>query len=176
MNNRFLVAYKSVTGFTRQYAQWIGEELDCPVADLNDISAQDVEKCEIFIFGGRCHAGRVDGLKEAKRLFEKGGCKRLILFACGATPNSMEDMIAQVWEKNLTGEELKSILHFYMQGGLKYETMPFGDRLMMKFFAAAVRGKKNKSPYDEAMARAVGGSFDIASREYIKPLVACARE
>ena len=176
MNDRFLVAYKSVTGFTRQYAQWIGEELDCPVADLNDISAQDLEKCEIFIFGGRCHAGRVDGLKEAKRLFEKGGCKRLILFACGATPNTMEDMIAQAWEKNLTADELKSIPHFYMQGGLRYEDMPFGDRLMMRFFAAAVRGKRNKSPYEEAMVRAVGGSFDIASREYIKPLVTCARE
>lgn len=176
MNDRFLVAYKSVTGFTRQYAQWIGEELDCPVADLKDLSVRDAAKCETLIFGGRFHAGRVDGLKKARALFEESRSKRLILFACGGTPDSQSDAIAEAWEQNLTAGDLKSIPHFYMPGGLKYQGMPLGDRLMMRFFAAAVRGKKNKSPYEEAMARAVGGSFDIASREYIKPLVACVRE
>lgn len=28
MNRQILVTYKSVTGFTQQYAQWIAEELD----------------------------------------------------------------------------------------------------------------------------------------------------
>ena len=176
MDDSILVVYESVTGFTRQYALWIGEELDCPVAALDEISAGDMSGRHTVIFGGRFHAGKVDGLKKAKRLFGKSGSERLILFACGATPDSQGDMIAEAWKQNLTEEELKRIPHFYLQGGLKYETMPFGDRLMMKFFAAAVRRKKDKSPYETAMAAAVGSSFDISSKEKIKPLVVYARE
>lgn len=33
MNHRLLVTYKSVTGFTRQYAELIAKELDCMVVD-----------------------------------------------------------------------------------------------------------------------------------------------
>ncbi len=58
-----------------------------------------------------------------------------------------------------------------MQSGLCYEKMPFGDKLMMKVFASMVKRKKEKSEYETAMAQALGSSYDLSSKEYIKPLV-----
>lgn len=171
MNKQILVTYKSVTGFTKQYAQWIAKELDCEVMDLKEVSAKTMSEYDTIIFGGRFHAGFVDGLKKAKELFEESNAHRLIVFATGATPNTAADMIEEAWKNNFTPDELERIPHFYMQSGLRYEKMPFGDKLMMKVFAAMVKRKKEKSEYEKAMEQALCSSYDLSSREYIKPLV-----
>lgn len=171
MNDRMLVIYKSVTGFTKQYAEWIAEELDCAAMELKDVSAETISGYETVIFGGRFHAGAVDGLKKVKGLFAAGPAAKLVVFATGATLNTAEDMIEEAWRNNFTPDELERIPHFYMQSGLRYEKMPLGDRLMMKVFAAMVKRKKDKTDYEKAMEQALGGSYDLSSREYIKPLI-----
>lgn len=174
MNKQIVVIYKSVTGFTRQYAQWIGQALDCPVLDFKAASVQAVGESAVMIFGGRLHAGRIDGLKQAKALFAQSKAKRLAVFATGATPSAAQETIAQVWNANFTPEELAHIPHFYMQSGLRYEKMSLGDRLMMKVFAAMIAGKKDKSNYEASMGKSLGRSWDSSSREYIAPLTAWA--
>ncbi len=176
MNKEILIIYKSVTGFTAQYARCLAEELDCTAEDLKAASAMVLSGYKTLIFGGRFHAGFVDGLKEAKALFRKSGAARFIVFATGATPAAELEMIEAAWKNNLTEEELAAIAHFYLPGGLRYEKMPLGDKLMMRVFAAMVKHKKEKSEYERAMAQAVGMSYDISSKEYIKSLVDCARQ
>lgn len=172
MNKQILVVYKSVTGFTRQYAEWIAEKLNCSALEFKEVSAEAMSDYKTIIFGGRFHAGFVDGLKKAKALFEKSTAEKLIIFATGATPNTAIDMIEEAWKNNLTTEEMKNIPHFYMQGGLCYENMPFGDKLMMKMFSAVVKRKKEKSEYDKEMLNALATSYDHSSKEYIEPLIA----
>jgi len=53
MNNQILVTYKSVTGFTKQYAKWIAEELDCTMMEWKDVSAKTMSEYDTVIFGGR---------------------------------------------------------------------------------------------------------------------------
>lgn len=171
MNKQILVTYKSVTGFTKQYAQWIAEELDCEIMDLKTVSAKKMSEYDAVIFGGRLHAGFVDGLKKVKQLFGESHAAKLVVFATGATPNTALEIIEESWKNNFTPEELERIPHFYMQSGLRYEKMPFGDKLMMKVFAVMVNRKKNKGEYEKAMEQALTDSYDLSSREYIAPLV-----
>ena len=86
-NNQILVTYKSVTGFTKQYAKWIAEELDCTMMEWKDVSAKTMSEYDTVIFGGRFHAGFVDGLKKAKEIFTESTAAKLIVFATGATPH-----------------------------------------------------------------------------------------
>ncbi len=171
MNKQIVVIYKSVTGFTKQYALWIAEELDCKVMDLKEVSAKTMSEYNTIIFGGRFHAGLVDGLKKAQELFKESTAAEFVVFATGATPQNAAEVIEEAWKNNFTPDELKRIPHFYMQSGLCYEKMPFGDKLMMKVFASMVKRKKEKSEYETAMAQALGNSYDLSSKEYIKPLV-----
>ncbi len=173
MNKDFLVAYKSVTGFTEQYARWIAEELGCEAVELEKVTANTLTGYHTIIFGGRFHAGMVDGLKKGKELFEESGAQRLIVFATGATPDTQTEMIDEAWKNNLTEEERNRIPHFYMESGLRYDNMPLGDKLMLKVFGAMVRRKKEKTEYEEAMAEALGTAYDHSSREKIKPLLNC---
>lgn len=175
MNQKILIIYRSVTGFTERYARWISEELGCEAMELKKASGKTMVGYHTIIFGGRFHAGLVDGLKQGKKLFAESGAERLIVFATGATPGTETNMIDEAWKNNFTPEELTEIPHFYMESGLRQKNMPLGDKLMLRLFAAMMKKKKEKSEYETAMANALGSSFDHSSRAYIEPLIACVR-
>ena len=175
MNSNILVCYKSVTGFTKKYAEMIAEELDCTLMNFKEVTVEKLSQYDTVVFGGRCYAGAIDGLKKVKELIAKSNVKNFVVFAVGATPNIAEETIQEAWRRNLKSDELRSIPHFYMQGGLRYEKMPLHEKLMMKAFAAVmkskIKGKKNETEEDQEFIRMISSSYDISEKEYIEPLV-----
>ena len=158
-----LVIYNSKTGFTKRYAEWIAEELKCEAVPLGTKVA-DYDK---IIFCSYIHAGFINRLKKIKTLYGN----RLIVAATGATPAAAENVINKIWTENLTGAELESIPHFYLQAGLNYEKMGFWDRTVMKLVAKMVSGKKGDNDVETGALEAMQNSHDISSREFIMPLV-----
>ena len=82
---RTVVIYKSKHGSTKQYAEWIGEELDCPVISTDDFSKKDFDSYDNIIFGGCVQAGGIQGfdlIKKAMRWHRLDG-KKVITFAVG---------------------------------------------------------------------------------------------
>ena len=86
MKRPILVTYRGVTGFTQQYAQWIAEALGGACRPLADLSKDDMAAYGTVIFGGRFHAGSVDGLKQAKALAAACQVPRFLVFATGGHP------------------------------------------------------------------------------------------
>ncbi|MCI9292770.1 MAG: hypothetical protein HFF01_09720 [Erysipelotrichaceae bacterium] len=164
---RILLIYKSKTGFTEKYANWITEELNCDIAKISHIQKINFGSYDLVIFGSRIHAGRVDGLNKIKKL-NLG--KKLIIFATGATPKETNS-IMEVWNSNLNDEELKNIKHFYIPAGLNYEKMGFLDKTMMKMASKMLEKKNNKCKEDVGMQNSIKKSYDISSKERIKPLI-----
>lgn len=180
MNSSILVCYKSVTGFTKRYAEMIAEEMDCAILDFKNVTVETVSQYDTIVFGGRCYAGAIDGLKKAKELIAKGNIKNFVIFAVGATPVTAEETIQDAWKNNLTSDELLSIPHFYMQGGLRYEKMPLHEKIMMKTFASVmkrkIKNKKDKTEEDMEYERIISSSYDISSIAFIEPLVRFLKE
>ena len=172
MGKRIIVIYKSSTGFTKRYAEMIGEKVECTLLDYRAITEKALSGYDIIIFGSRAHAGMIDGYKHIKSMLQKCTAGKVALFVTGATPNAAEDTINEFWRQNLTGDELKKIPHFYMQSGLCYEKMGFVDKLMMKIFAAMMAKKKDKSSYEKDLGQVISSSYDISSEKYVEPLVA----
>ncbi|MDO5400547.1 MAG: flavodoxin domain-containing protein [Eubacteriales bacterium] len=164
MKSNVIVVYKSTTGFTRQYAQAIAKALGGEAVSLKN--AGDLAGARV-IYGGRIIAGGVDGWKQ----FQKRCPRPAALFAVGALPADLEDTVKAVWKQNLTEAELAAIPHFYFQGGLRYDKMPLGEKLMMKAFAAMLAKKKDKSTYDQQAAAVMGHSYDCYNAAAIAPLV-----
>lgn len=166
-----LVVYKSKTGFTKKYAEVISEKTGCALMELKEAAAEKMSGFDRIVFGSRVHAGIIDGLKEAKELFQKSGAGEFIIFATGATPNSAQEVVNEVWKNNLSQDELATIPHFYMQGGLCYEKMSFGDKMIMKMVSAMMSRKKDKDSVETGFTQAITHSFDISSEEYAEPLI-----
>lgn len=171
MEKKILVVYKSVTGFTRKYAEMLAQEINCTLMELKDATAETMSDFDTVIYGGRLHAGTLEGLKNAKELFRQSKASQFIVFATGAMPDPTAEIIKEMWTKNLSPDELSQIPHFYMPGGLSYEKLPFSDKLMMKCFSAMMKKKKDKTEDEKAMADAIAGSYDISSKEYMMPLI-----
>ena len=55
--DKTVVIYKSKHGSTKKYAEWIGEELECPVFSADDFSKKELEDYESIyrIYHNRYH-------------------------------------------------------------------------------------------------------------------------
>ena len=173
---KVLIIYKSKTGFTKWYAEVIAKETEGNLIDFKDASAEIMSEYDVVVYGGGLYAGMINGYKKAKEMFEKSTAKRFIIFATGGTPNEATKEIDEVWNHNLSAEELKTIPHFYMQAGICYEKMSFSNRAIMKMMSKVLEKKKNKDSAEEGFAQAIKSSYDITSGEYAKPLIKCVLE
>lgn len=171
-----LIMYKSKTGFTEWYAKFIAKEVDGTLMDMKDVTAEKMSGYDVVVYGGGLYAGMINGYKQAKDMCEKSSAKILILFATGGTPNAAAKEVEEIWKNNLSAEELQSIPHFYMQGGICYEKMSFSNRAIMKTMSKILNKKKNKDSIEEGFAQAINQSYDITSEEYAKPLISCVLE
>ena len=62
-----LVIYKGKYGATKQYAMWIGQELQLPVASSDRFPIDELPKYDYFILGSSVYIGQL----EIKELVEK---------------------------------------------------------------------------------------------------------
>nr|MBQ8252875.1 flavodoxin domain-containing protein [Lachnospiraceae bacterium] len=171
-----VIVYKSKTGFTKKYAEMIAGEVSCDLMELKKATPEKLAQYDVVVFGTRFFAGMVDELKKAKELVARSGAKKFAVFATGATPNAAEDIVNDMWKNNFTPEELETIPHFYMQSGICYDKMPFGEKMMMKMAAKMMKNQKDKDEMGQGFEEALKGSFDISDIAYIAPLVDYLKE
>ena len=81
--DKTVVIYKSKHGSTKKYAEWIGEELECPVLSADDFSKKELEDYENIIFGGCVQAGGIMGFDLIKKNMRRLAGKKLVIFAVG---------------------------------------------------------------------------------------------
>lgn len=162
-----LIIYKSETGFTQKYANFLAKELSCDICPLKDFTKYKINNYDILIYGGGLYAGQINGFKEFKNIVSND--VKLVLFVTGATPINEVDTIQKAFDGNLTQEEQNSIPHFYAVGGLDYENMSLKHKIMMKGLLLVL---KNKQP---ELYEVISKPFDGCDFSYLDGLVECVR-
>lgn len=165
-----IVLYKSSTGFSQKYAEWIAEELNCKALSIMDVNINDLINYKTIIFGGGLHAGHINGLKAIKNSIMNLKNKIIIIFATGATPKeAMKN--ENILNTNFSLEEKEIIHFFYFQSGINYEKMSIGSKGMMGIFKTILRFAKEKTAEEQGMYDTITHSNDHSSKEYINPLI-----
>ncbi len=164
-----LLIYKSNTGFTKKYVQWIQEELNCTTIELKDASISEVAKYDIVIFGGGIHANKINGMKFIKSNLGLFKSKHLIIFATGATPASAVEEVKRFEQENIPNES--NIPFFYFPSGMNYEDMRINDKMIMNCLKFVLRVKKNKNSAEQGTMGAISNSYDNSKQILIKPLI-----
>lgn len=165
-----LLVYKTKTGFTKKYADWIAKEVSCQLVPLDQVNKVDMNNYDIIIYGAGIHASRIEGLNEFNNKVAKLSGKTIVVFATGAAPNS-DEIVSKIIADNFLESELKKIEFFYFQSGINYEDMGLLDKTIMKIYSKALELKNNKSEIEDGTSKAISKSYDHSSREYIKPMV-----
>ena len=163
-----IVIYNSQTGFTKQYAQWIAQELQCDSISLQRINEIALSEFDTIIFGSQCHAGRIKKLNWVFDELKKDANKNYIVFAVGASPMNSPD-VEKTMEQNIPKNSI--VKGFYFQGGLNYEKMNLSSRAMMKLFSSMLKKKKDATESEKKMAEMVSRSYDISDKRFIVPLL-----
>ena len=166
------IIYVSQTGFTKQYAEWLSEEVQGDCMTAAEAEKKDLSGYDAVVFGGWCFAGSIKKLDWFKKKAAQWADKKKVVYAVGASPLENPEL-QEGLRKNFTDEEWAQISVFYCPGGLCYEKMNGVSRVMMKMFVRMLA--KNKSEKEQAMAKMLSKSYDISDRKYIAPIVECLK-
>ena len=96
-----IVAYKSKSGYTKRYAEWIAQELGCDIKENPELS--DILGYDTIIYGGGMYAGGFNGGKLITKNLDKLSGKKIALFAVGSNPGREHEMKV-FWNRVLTAE------------------------------------------------------------------------
>jgi menaquinone-dependent protoporphyrinogen IX oxidase len=78
------VIYRSISGFTQQYASWIAEEVQADLYDVQEIGINQLLHYDVIILGGSLHAVGVNGVDFITQHFPQLANKHILIFAVGA--------------------------------------------------------------------------------------------
>ena len=168
MGNK-IVVYKSNTGLTKKYAEWIAAALDCEAIPLNQATRSRLAGFSTVIFGGPIHASRLQNLNRFLRLAAGQAGRQLVVFATGAAPMG-DPMVKQYQDFAERNPLMKGIPFFYCESGINLQAMHGLMRLMMKQIAAAQAKQLDSTQAEEARQKAENG-FDNSNQANIQPLV-----
>jgi len=138
-----IVIYKSKTGFTRKYAEWIAEDLSADTFDISKVTINILTAYDTIIYGGSLYAVGIIGVKLITQNIDKLKDKKIVVFATGASP-SREDGINEVIDKNFTQEQQKYIKFFYLRGGFNYSKLNLFDKFLMTLLKWKMKNKKQE--------------------------------
>lgn len=165
-----LLVYKTKTGFTKKYVDWITDTIECQTVPFDQINNVVLNNYATIIYGAGMHAGRIQGLKEFKKKVLNLVNKKIIVFATGGAPYS-EEIISKIKIDNFTTDELNNINFFYFQSGINYEKMGILNKTIMNTYSKILEFKSNKSDIEDGTSKAISKSYDHSSSEYIKPMI-----
>ena len=163
-----LIIYHSKTGFTKKYAQWLHEDLGCDFIPYSQRRQADLSKYQTIVFGSGSYVGKICKLPWFKKQLPKLRDKKLCVFFTGAMPAEPAD-IRRIERENFTQDEQRRIKSFYLRGGLNYAAMNPKDKLLMAVFRKTLKSNAS-SPKERIMLQNVEQSFDLTSRDDLKPL------
>lgn len=169
-----IVIYKSATGFTKKYAQWIAEALSAELFAAADVTLNKVLDYDCIVFGGRLFAVGIDGISFITKNFEKLKGKKLIVFATGASPSN-ETVINEIKNNNFSSQQQAHVNFYYFRGGFNFSALPFFDKILMYLLKKKITRKQKKRVQltsDEAgMLKLYNGVSDYTKKENINVII-----
>ncbi len=163
-----IVAYRSKSGYTKKYAQWIADELGCDIKEDPELS--DILGYDTIIYGGGMYAGGFNGGKLITKNLDKLSGKKIALFAVGSNPGREHEMKV-FWDRVLTPEQQVYIGCFYLRGGFDYDKLTAADKVLMQMLKLRLQSKKERTEDEQGMLDAYDTPVDFSDRENIRPLI-----
>ncbi|MEG0691492.1 MAG: flavodoxin domain-containing protein [Oscillospiraceae bacterium] len=164
-SKKTIVVYKSSAGFTKAYADWIAESLECQVISLKDATINILSGYDVIVYGGGIRANMINGLDKLK----KRVCDKIIcVFAVGAS-DANQTLISEIKKINQTN--LSDLPFYYFRGGLQIDKLHGIEKIMMNMIKKFLSKKVEISAKEKEMLEMLSNPCDLSNREAIKPLI-----
>ncbi|MBA4423500.1 MAG: hypothetical protein C0390_10470 [Syntrophus sp. (in: bacteria)] len=159
---KVLIVYQSKYGSTKQYAQWIHQEIKADLVNIENGDKPDPAGYDIIVIGGSVRIGNIVVAPFIKEHWSVMKGKKVVLFTTSATP-PQHPKIQSIYEKSLPEEIRKEIKYFPLPGRISTENLTLFDQLLIAI------GKIMEQ--DETLKKDMGKDFDGVRRENLLPLL-----
>jgi menaquinone-dependent protoporphyrinogen IX oxidase len=179
--NKTLIAYYSKYGHTKQYVQWLAEELNADICEIKNLNFNNLKDYSTVIFGSSIYAGQNKAAVSIVKHFKQLKNKKIVLFTCGLTDTSSEAIIAdrnQQLETAIPPEIKEKIKIFHLRGGMDYENLNFLHKTIMKMLFKSLSKKpvEELTEKDKDILTAYGQKVDFSNKEMLQPIIAYCLE
>ena len=158
-----LVIYKGKYGATKQYAMWIAQELQLPVASADRFPVDELPKYDYFILGSSVYIGKLEIKDWLKKNFYVLQNKKIFFFQVAASPVEQIEKRQSYNKASLPPSILKNIQFYYLPGRMIMRNLSVWDRFMLKMGAKLVKDPMEK--------KAMLTDFDHVKKEKVIPIM-----
>lgn len=172
-----IVVYKSKYGATKQYAQWIGEALDCEVKDASEVKISDLKDYERIIYGGGLYAEVINGVTLITKNAEILKDKKIAVFTTAITPLDMREYYDKlVIEKNFKCGLSDNIKVFNFLGKMIIDELSLVHKTALKTLKKIMTAKESPSDMEKLLIKLCDANVDLCDKTSIKPLIEYIKE
>lgn len=169
-----VVIYKSTSGFTKKYAEWIAQSLNCDLLNRKQANLKKILDYEIIIYGGSLHAVGISGVDIISKNLPSLKEKTIVIFATGASP-ARPEIPSVVLNRNFTSDQQKQITFFYLRGGFDFNKLDLVNKALMTLMKWKIKSKKEWDSDDKGMMAAFSNPIDFTDKDNLKELLEFVR-
>jgi len=162
-----LVIYKGKYGATKQYAIWIGQELQLTVASADRFPLDELTRYDYIILGSSVYIGKLEIKDWLKKNFLVLRNKKLFLFQVAGSPAEQTEKRESYNKASLSSTILEKIQFYYLPGRMIMRNLSGWHRFMLNMGA-----KLTKDPIEK---KTLLTDFDHVKKENIFPIIEAVR-
>ena len=177
-----IVIYTSKRGSTKQYAEWIAEDLCCRAVPLDDAMKEgiDLHDYDCVIYGGWIRGSGIVDFDKFSRLLDADTMSRLIVYGVGVADETAENY-AQVWGYSIGKIDPKNengAIMYILGGRYAPEKVTGMDGFLMKIMRKVLLSGSTPDARAQAdkIRERIDNGVDMVSRDNIASLVKDARK
>lgn len=170
------VLYRSISGYTRTYAQWIAEELGAELYDCRKVPRRTLSGYDPVIFCGSLHLGGINGIDTIKRSFADLEGKRLIILVIGGSA-ARAGLGEEILTANFSEDQRMRMRLFYLRGGFDFGKLDTINKLLMlvRLWRLKKKPREDLTPDEKDLLAASVRPAYAMDKDNIRPLVEYAR-
>ena len=158
-----LVIYKGRYGATKQYATWIGKELELPVASSDRFPIDQLNKYDYLVIGSSVYIGQLEIKKWLKNNFNQLLNKKIFFFQVAASPVIEKEKRENYNTVGIPVALLNKAKTFLFPGRMIIRNLSWWDRFMLKMGARLTK--------DLAERKKMLTDFNDVKQECVFPLI-----
>ena len=162
------IIYKGKYGATRQYAEWLAEELNFPLFAADNIDKELLSLYDLIILGSSVYIGKLQlkkWLNENKAVLEH---KKIFLFQVAGSPPEEVNKRMQFNRDSVPASLIDKCEYFYLPGRLIIENLSSWDRFMLKMGSRFAKTPEEKN--------AMRINYDQVRKDNLIPLIETVRK
>ena len=173
---KYIVIYKSKYGSTKNYAEWIAEELGCNVKNANNVTLDELSDFDVIIYGGGLYGEIINGVNFITKNINKLSDKKIIIFSTGITPLEYREYYDRlVVDKNFRNGVPGNVKIFNFMGKMVMEELSVAHRAALKTLKKIMSSKENPTEMEKLLVELCDADGDFSDRDAIYELIEYAK-